>query len=214
LTTQTTLAGSASAVYRTPNYVPHPMTYGTPPSSPGMYSASEAPAGTWTNGAAPPSYSEQPQQQVAQRLGVSILEAHGLQHMNHFTGDHPYVTCEIKHFDNARSTRIETKPVTEGDTQSPFWGETHYLDSWHPGEPLEFSIYDKGLIGSKAEGKAVVPADLFSPQGFSGMITISGLPHALLHIIIRPLGPASPANEKGASKSKRLKKRKKSKSCC
>merc|ERR550532_3199582 len=84
-----------------------------------------------------------------QRLAVSILEAHGLQHLNYFTGDHPYVTCEIKQFDKARLTRIETKPVTEGDMQNPFWGETHYLDSWHRGEPLEFSIYDKG---SKTEG--------------------------------------------------------------
>jgi len=151
-----------------------------------------------------------------QKLGVSILEAHGLQHMNHFTGDHPYVTCEIKHFDQEKSTKIETKPVTEGDTQNPFWGETHYLDSWHHGEPLEFSIYDKGLIGSKTEGKAVLPSEIFSPQGFTGMLPISGSPHALLHVIVRVLGPDAPAQEEGVKKSKKkkLKKNKKSKSCC
>jgi len=148
------------------------------------------------------------------KLGISILEAQGLQHMNHFTGDHPYITCEIKHFDQSKSTKIETKPVTEGDTQNPFWGETHYLDSWHPGELLEFSIYDKGLMGSKTEGKAVLPAELFSQQGFTGMIPISGLPHALLHVIVRVLGPDAPAQEEGVKKSKKLKKKKKSKGCC
>ena len=155
--------------------------------------------------------------EATQKLGISILEAQGLQHMNHFTGDHPYVTCEIKHFDQAKSTKIETRPMTEGDTQNPFWGETHYLDSWQPGEPLEFTIYDKGLIGSKTEGKAVLPSELFSPQGFTGMIPISGLPHALLHVIVRVLGQTAPAQEEGVTKSnkqKKLKKKKKSKSCC
>merc|ERR1719210_536320 len=146
-----------------------------------------------------------------QKLGISILEAHGLQHMNHFTGDHPYVTCEIKHFDQAKSTKIETKPVTEGDTQNPFWGETHYLDSWHHGEPLEFTICDKGLIGSKTEGKAVLPSELFSPQGFTGMIPISCLPHALRHVIVRVLGPDAPAQEEGVTKSKKEKNLKKKK---
>jgi len=167
-----------------------------------------SPAEACADGAAPAT--------VPQKLGISILEAHGLQHMNHFTGDHPYVTCEIKHFDEAKTTKIETKPVTEGDTQNPFWGETHYFDSWHHGEPLEFTIYDKGLIGSKTEGKAVLPSEIFSPQGFTGMLPISGSPHALLHVIVRVLGPDAPAQEEGVKKSKKkkLKKNKKSKSCC
>jgi hypothetical protein len=217
-----TYPGTPSAVYRTPNYVAHPMTYANPT----MYSApvpcasamSAAKAGTSTIGAAPPNYSMQSQLPVVQmgpqRLGISILEAHGLQHLNHFTGDHPYVTCEIKHSDKARSTRIETKPVTQGDMQNPFWGETHYLNSWHPGEPLEFSIYDKGLMGSKTEGKAVLPAELFSAQGFTGMIPISGLPHAVLHVIVRPLGSDHSAQDEGATKSRKLKTKHKSRGCC
>merc|ERR1719367_1305247 len=56
-----------------------------------------------------------------QKLGVSILQAHGLKHMNHFTGDSPYVTCEVKHLDPAAAmTRVETKPIAEGDTSNPF----------------------------------------------------------------------------------------------
>jgi len=159
---------------------------------------------------------------VAQRLGVSILQAHGLQHMNHFTGDKPYVTCEVKCANTAAvTTRVETKPVTEGDTHNPFWGETLNVEPWCEGESLEFTVYDQGLIGSKTEGKAVLPSDLFYPHGFSGMLIISGLPHALLHVIVRPLGPSVVLGETlvdpGASqkkKKKKLKVGKKSKRCC
>jgi len=164
-----------------------------------------------------------------QKLAVSILQAHGLQHMNHFTGDHPYVTCEVKHFDSrAEVARVETKPVTEGDTLNPFWGETLHLGPWQEGEPLEFTVYDKGLIGSKTEGKVTLSSEFFFPNGFSGMVAISGLPHALLHVIIRPLGPmvgyggAMEAIETNvitdavtkSKKKKKMKIGKKSKGCC
>jgi len=160
-----------------------------------------------------------------QRLAVSILQAHGLQHMNHFTGDHPYVLCEVKHHDSSlEETKVETKPVTDGDTQNPFWGETHTLGPWHEGEPLEFTVYDEGLIGSKTEGKVVLGPELFFPNGFSGMLSISGLPHAMLHVIIRPLGPVVAENTPveilftdGVTESKKKKKvkiGKKSKGCC
>merc|ERR1719323_1789213 len=159
-----------------------------------------------------------------QKLAISILQAHGLQHMNHFTGDHPYVVCEVKHTDRyAAATKVETKPVTEGDTLNPFWGETLQLGPWHEGEPLEFTVYDKGLLGSKTEGKVVLAPELFFPNGFSGMLSISGLPHSMLHVIIRPLGPFEADNVEetlvtdGATMSKKKKKvkvSKKSKGCC
>jgi len=166
-----------------------------------------------------------------QSLAVSILQAHGLHHMNHFTGDHPYVVCEVKHRDSfLNATKVQTKPVTEGDTLNPFWGETHTLEPWHDGEPLEFTVYDKGLIGSKTEGKVVLAPELFFPNGFSGMLSISGLPHAVLHIIVRPMGPVQAKNSfvgnapvetlitEGITESKKKKKKvkigKKSKACC
>jgi len=155
-----------------------------------------------------------------QRLAVSILQAHGLKHMNNFTGDNPYVTCEVKHLDAAaETTRVETNQVSEGDTLNPFWGETHNVEPWCEGESLEFTVYDKGLVASKTEGKAVLPPDLFFPQGFSGMIAISGLPHALLHVIVRPLGPSGetavdPDASSKKKKKKKLKVGKKSKGCC
>jgi len=150
---------------------------------------------------------------VPQKLGISILQAHGLKHMNNFTGDNPYVTCEVKHLDpSAEMTRVETKPVAEGDTLNPFWGETHDVEPWYEGESLEFTVYDEGLVASKTEGKVLLPSDLFFPQGFSGMVAISGLPHALLHVIVRPLGPSSDASSK--KKKKKVKVSKKSKQCC
>jgi hypothetical protein len=158
-----------------------------------------------------------------QKLAVSILEAHGLQHMNHFIGDHPYVTCEAKGVDGQCHTRLETKPVTEGDTMNPFWGETLIVDPWNPEENLEFSVYDKGLVGSRTEGKVVLPHELFYPTGFSGMLRISGLPHALLHILVRPMGPSSkeaavdaatPVETSSKKTKRKLTVGKKQKGCC
>merc|ERR1719412_3127533 len=83
---------------------------------------------------------------------------------------------------------VETKPVTEGDVLNPFWGETHHLDPWHMGEALEFTIYDKGLVGSKTEGKVVLPSETFFPNGFSGMLSISGLQHAELQVEVQVVG--------------------------
>jgi len=129
----------------------------------------------------------------AYKLAVSIIQAQGLKHMNNFTGDHPYVVCEVKHAAHReRRTKVETKPVTHGDTTNPLWNETHELEPWHPGDHLEFSVYDKGLIGSKTEGKATLPGELFSqPNGFSGTLPIAGLSHALLYVAVRVLGPSA-----------------------
>merc|ERR1719150_3399999 len=108
-------------------------------------------------------------------------------------------------------TRVETKSVAEGDTLNPFWGETHHVEPWCVGESLEFTVYDKGLVASKTEGKVVVPSDLFFPQGFSGMVAISGLPDALLHIIVRPLGPVEVSGETAVDPDASSKKKKKKK---
>lgn len=128
----------------------------------------------------------------AYKLAISIVQAQGLRHLNHFTGDHPYVVCEVKHHAHReRKTKVQTKPVTTGDTLNPVWYETLELEPWHQGEPLEFSVYDKGLIGSKTEGKAQLTPENFFPNGFNGMLPISGLPHALLNVSVRVLGPSA-----------------------
>merc|ERR1719195_213075 len=126
---------------------------------------------------------------LGQTLFVEVVRATGLHHMNHFTGDHPYVQCEIKHLNrHERTTKAATQPVTEGDTLNPFWGERLELQSWQPGEDLEFTVYDQGLIGAKTEGKVNLPSHMFYPNGFTGNLEISGLPGALLEIVIQPAG--------------------------
>jgi hypothetical protein len=176
------------------------------------------------------------------KLSVSIFQAFGLNHMNHFTGDHPYVVCEVRHLDkNLEKTRAETRPVMEGDTLNPAWDEALELEPWYPGEPLEFTVLDKGLIGSKTEGRAVLPAELFTldPSGFAGNLRISGLQGALLNVAVQVLPPSAGAGDvalaTGATdapepeftaaepelteeatkkKSKKLKTKKKSRGCC
>jgi len=235
------MAVAASPVtYQAPMTISSPMGYPATVASTGTSSltyAAPAPAvvgssefgSTFTGGPhpsqgviAPTTY----QAEGPQRLAVSILQAHGLKHLNHFTGDHPYVVCEVKRMGSSmETTKVETKPVTEGDSLNPFWGETFHLGPWYPGEPLEFTVYDKGLIGSKTEGKVVVAPELFYPNGLSGMVSISGLPHALLHVIIRPLGPMvaegttletveSAVADATKKKRKKIKVGKKSKGCC
>jgi len=175
------------------------------------------------------------------KLSVSIFQAFGLNHMNHFTGDHPYVVCEVKHLDkNLEKTRAETRPVMEGDTLNPAWDEALELEPWYPGEPLEFTVLDKGLIGSKTEGRAVLPAELFTldPNGFAGNLRISGLQGALLNVAVQVLPPSAGAGELAPAtvttdvaqpeftaepeftdeatkkKIKKLKTKKKSRGCC
>jgi len=148
------------------------------------------------------------------RLAVSILQAHGLKNINNYAGDQPYVTCEVKHIDSSTGeTKVETKPVTEGDTLNPFWGETLHLEPWHEGESLEFTVYDQGLTSSETEGKVVLTPEVFFPNGFSGTLMVSGLPDALLDVIIRPLGQAVSANPESKETNK-LTIGKKNKRCC
>jgi len=70
------------------------------------------------------------------KLKVHIVRAEGLQHMNHFTGDKPCVTCEIKRADGKVETKGETKPVIEGDALNPTWDEPLELESWSPGDGI------------------------------------------------------------------------------
>lgn len=130
----------------------------------------------------------------AYKLAVSIVQAQNLKHMNHFTGDKPYVVCEVQHSSHHETrTKVQTKEVTIGDTMNPQWNECFEVEPWHPGETLVFTIYDKGLLGSRTEGKAELPADLFfkSPNGWTGALPIEGHPEMLLHVSVRVLGPSA-----------------------
>jgi hypothetical protein len=152
------------------------------------------------------------------KLAVSILQAHGLKHMNHFTGDEVYAVCEVKRAQlQGESPKITTKPVTE-DAENPFWGETEEMGPIYEGDCLEFTVYDKGLISAQTEGKGVLPCEVFYPNGYSGMIQLSGSEHTMIHVIVRPLGiePGQDSSTvtKSKKKSKKLKTSKKGKKCC
>eukprot|EP00927_Polykrikos_kofoidii_P046563 TRINITY_DN40764_c0_g1_i1.p1 TRINITY_DN40764_c0_g1~~TRINITY_DN40764_c0_g1_i1.p1 ORF type:complete len:829 (+),score=125.79 TRINITY_DN40764_c0_g1_i1:72-2558(+) len=117
-----------------------------------------------------------------QKLHVSIIQATGLKHMN-VLGDSPWCVCEVKHADKRTTpTKCETRAVHK--TLEPVWNEEHELEPWHVGEPLEFTVYDQGLMGSRLEGKVLVQSDLFYPNGFEGDLAFPG--NATLRVRIVP----------------------------
>merc|ERR1719410_2071985 len=129
----------------------------------------------------------------AYKLAVSIIQAQNLKHLNHFTGDKPYVVCEVKHNSHfERRAKVQTREVTIGDTTNPVWNESLELEPWHPGEKLEFTIYDKGLLGSKTEGKCELPGEMFftNPNGWTGALPVENHPEMLLYVEVRVLGPS------------------------
>merc|ERR1719433_812947 len=127
-------------------------------------------------------------------LGVTVMQAQNLKHLNHFTGDKPYVVCEVKHNSHhEKRTMAQTKEVTIGDTSNPVWNEYLELEPWHPGEKLDFTIYDKGLLGSRTEGKAELPGEMFfpNPNGWTGALPIEGHPEMMLQVGVQVLGPSA-----------------------
>mmetsp|Transcript_45367 Transcript_45367/g.125907 ORF Transcript_45367/g.125907 Transcript_45367/m.125907 type:complete len:616 (+) Transcript_45367:1-1848(+) len=131
------------------------------------------------------------------KLEIKIIKATGLAHLN-LSGDAPWCLCEARrpgHKDVAASCKTQTC----NRTLDPVWNMTHEL-CWWVGEPLEFTIYDKGLLGNKTEGRVSVPAEKFYPGGFEGDIPIAGLPHAFLTVCIMPEGVAGCA-EQGANRA-------------
>lgn len=125
-------------------------------------------------------------------LQVSVVSATGLKHLN-FTGDATYCTCDVKRLDAKRDpVHVKTKTV-RANPLSPSWDETHDIPNWYAGEGLEFTIYNEGVLGSKVEGKVVVPCDRFYPaaSGFEGDLPVSGLEAATLRVRIKVLGLSS-----------------------
>eukprot|EP00928_Gymnodinium_smaydae_P046233 TRINITY_DN307_c0_g1_i1.p1 TRINITY_DN307_c0_g1~~TRINITY_DN307_c0_g1_i1.p1 ORF type:complete len:330 (+),score=85.50 TRINITY_DN307_c0_g1_i1:61-990(+) len=129
-------------------------------------------------------HQQQHEQLPPQTLEVSILEAHGLAHLN-FTGDNMYTVAEIPRGMLHHSPKIETQ-VQKG-TLDPVWNELHDLEGWVPGEPLVFTVYDEGMVGSKTEGKAQLNSEDFYPQGFEGPLALEGLQDATIIVRVVPV---------------------------
>jgi len=154
------------------------------------------------------------------KLAVSILQAHGLKHMSHFTGDDVYAVCEVKHLrPHGESLKITTNSVTD-TAKNPFWGETQEIEPVHEGDSLEFAVYDKGLVGAQTEGKGVLPAEMVYPNGYRGWIQLSGSEQSMIHVIVRPLEialgeeDAAGSSKRSKSRSKKLMTKKKDEKCC
>jgi hypothetical protein len=140
-----------------------------------------------------PNQQQMRQQQVQQRLQVTIIHAAGLEHLN-LTGDAPYCVCTVQRADKrTRPPSFQTKALK--GTLDPVWNETHDIDPWMVGECLEFAVFDKGMLGSKQEGKvARLMSEQFFPNGFQGDLAIQGAKHATLHIRVLPVGSSVVAN--------------------
>eukprot|EP00927_Polykrikos_kofoidii_P034426 TRINITY_DN29221_c0_g1_i1.p1 TRINITY_DN29221_c0_g1~~TRINITY_DN29221_c0_g1_i1.p1 ORF type:complete len:341 (-),score=54.77 TRINITY_DN29221_c0_g1_i1:96-1118(-) len=136
--------------------------------------ARPAPAVSPTTVSADPGYS----------VLVTVIHATGLKHLN-FLGDAPYCVCEVKHMDQ-KTTPSSFRTQTVSKSLDPVWNETHELNNWHPGEALEFIIYDKGLIGARTEGRCSLPSSLFYPHGFEGEIPLHGLLEASVYVRVIP----------------------------
>lgn len=137
-------------------------------------------------------------------LVVTIVGAKGLSKLNHFVGDSPYVVCEVKCADKkANAIKVTTKVLKK--TLTPEWNEEHALPGWLPGEALVFTVYDKGMITSRVEGKAMIGSDKFYPSGFEGELPLetgSAATGATLQVrIVTPKGASGVAQKATSARS-------------
>eukprot|EP00928_Gymnodinium_smaydae_P036671 TRINITY_DN255_c0_g7_i1.p1 TRINITY_DN255_c0_g7~~TRINITY_DN255_c0_g7_i1.p1 ORF type:complete len:2183 (-),score=436.61 TRINITY_DN255_c0_g7_i1:285-6833(-) len=124
-----------------------------------------------------------------QKLNVSIVSASGLKHKN-FTGDHLFCECYVQHVSSREKTaKCTTKQVD--NCLDPVWNEAFELDPWQVGEALLFTVYDRGMICSKTEGKVKLQSASFYPAGFEGVLPIDGLPGATLTVRVSIGGPSA-----------------------
>lgn len=67
-------------------------------------------------------YTGSPLRAFENETGVEALV--GFWDLVGFTGDHPYLQCEVKRLDrHERTTEVATKPMTVGDTMNLVWSE-------------------------------------------------------------------------------------------
>eukprot|EP00927_Polykrikos_kofoidii_P073433 TRINITY_DN69473_c0_g1_i1.p1 TRINITY_DN69473_c0_g1~~TRINITY_DN69473_c0_g1_i1.p1 ORF type:complete len:488 (+),score=108.10 TRINITY_DN69473_c0_g1_i1:53-1465(+) len=125
-------------------------------------------------------------------LEVSIIRATGMHHMN-FTGDAIWCACEVKHSEpRHENARVQTRPIKK--TLDPEWNETFEIFDWCVGEPLEFVLYDQGMITSKKEGSVRIPSEQFFPNGLEGILPVPGLDNATIELRIVPFDPSAEEN--------------------
>merc|ERR1712232_169594 len=124
-----------------------------------------------------------------QKLRVSMIQ---LKNVDFSSDKLLYCVCSVHHTKKtAKPTACQTK-TTAGSSQPTWSGKdnTHEIDSWKPGESLEFIIFNKVKLGSQFLGKAVLPSERFFPNGFEGDVAVEceGMPQAMIHVRVLPAG--------------------------
>jgi hypothetical protein len=135
--------------------------------------------------------SELPVASVAQlqKLRVSMIQ---LKNAGFCSEKNLYVVCKVPHTQkSAKPTTCQTMTTTGSTT--PSWqgkDNTHEIDSWKPGEPLEFNIFNQVKLGSQFVCRGALPSDRFWPNGFEGDVPVEceGKPQGMLHVCILPAG--------------------------
>jgi hypothetical protein len=117
-------------------------------------------------------------------LQVTIVWATGLKHLN-YTGDNMKCGVAVKHTRwMEKPSKCMTKAVK--NMLEPVWNETYEL-VWKPGESVEFSVWDEGMLCAKSEGSVTVPSDKFYPHGWAGDVALGGGDQkARLHVSLMP----------------------------
>lgn len=129
---------------------------------------------------APWGYGEGASTAIEQRLKVCIIRATGLRHLD-IVGNAPWCVCEVQREDAEETKPSKCRTRCQPLALDPIWDEAHEL-TWSPGESLSFTIYDKSVLGNRAEGQVLLTSSEFYPNGFEGELPISGEHAALLHI--------------------------------
>merc|ERR1712232_339046 len=116
------------------------------------------------------------------KLVVTVVEGRNLKDMNTFVADKPFVVVSVKGSDGKLHEKFQTKTVSSKDGSHPVWNEEHTIDDWKPTDSLEFTVKDKGALGSRTEGVVSLDAASLFPRGFTGPLSIPKVKGGELHI--------------------------------
>jgi hypothetical protein len=115
------------------------------------------------------------------KLLVTIVRATGLV-SQHAAGDHFFCVCAV---DDSELQADNVCQTSEATTTEPVWEQTLALD-WRIGEPLVITIYGRSVANTREVGRVVMHSMDFFPSGWSGPLSIEGVPEAELEIHIEP----------------------------
>eukprot|EP00413_Alexandrium_margalefii_P049287 CAMPEP_0204610238 /NCGR_PEP_ID=MMETSP0661-20131031/61401_1 /ASSEMBLY_ACC=CAM_ASM_000606 /TAXON_ID=109239 /ORGANISM="Alexandrium margalefi, Strain AMGDE01CS-322" /LENGTH=367 /DNA_ID=CAMNT_0051622043 /DNA_START=67 /DNA_END=1170 /DNA_ORIENTATION=- len=126
---------------------------------------------------------------------VTVVGARGLRSSDWLPGTgKPDCYVEMR----SKGELLHTTAVIS-NTCEPVWAEEKPLMEFEGGAPLEFSVYDKDLIGSDFLGRATLEAKDYASEGFNGEVQLrdAKAPQAYLKVKVmmpgKDLPPGPPA---------------------